>query len=257
MESLKNKIVLITGASSGIGLACAAKFAEQGAKLIVAARRRNRLEELAKDLKKKYQTNSLVLELDVRNNAKVEKVIHSLPSEWKDINVLVNNAGLSRGLDKVHEAKVDDWEEMIDTNIKGLLYVTRAVLPGMVKRNSGMVINIGSIAGFQPYPKGNVYSATKAAVDSLTDGLRMELVDTSIRVCSVDPGLVETEFSLVRYRGDAERAKPIYQGFQPLKPEDVADAVVFCATQPAHVQIAQLVVMPTNQASTTIVHRKS
>ncbi|MBI3004221.1 MAG: SDR family oxidoreductase [Ignavibacteriales bacterium] len=254
---MNNKIVLITGASSGIGLACARKFAEHGTRLIVAARRKDRLDQLIKDLQKKHGTESYILELDVRDKEAVEKTINNLPSEWKTIDVLVNNAGLSRGLDRVHEAKVEDWEEMIDTNIKGLLYVTRAVLPGMVKRNSGMVINIGSIAGFQPYPKGNVYSATKAAVDSLTDSLRMELVDTAIRICTVDPGLVETEFSLVRYRGDAERAKPVYQGFQPLKPEDVAEAVVFCATRPVHVQVAQLVVMPTHQASTTMVHRKS
>ncbi len=256
MESLNEKIVLITGASSGIGLACAQKFAEHGARLIVAARRKARLDELIKDLNKKRRTESYVLELDVRDKEAVENTIDNLPSDWEKIDVLVNNAGLSRGLDKVHEAKVEDWEEMIDTNIKGLLYVTRAVLPGMVKRNTGMVINIGSIAGFQPYPKGNVYSATKAAVDSLTNSLRMELVDTAIRICTVDPGLVETEFSLVRYRGDAGRATPVYQGFQPLTPEDVADAVVFCAGRPAHVQVAQLVIMPTNQASTTMVHRK-
>ena len=253
---LENKIVLITGASSGIGRACAVKFAEAGAKLILAARRKNRLQELAVELSR-HKTESLLLELDVRDNKAVQQALNKLPVEWQAIDVLVNNAGLSRGLDKVHEANIEDWEEMIDTNIKGLLYVTRAVLPGMVKRNSGMLVNIGSIAGYQPYPKGNVYSATKAAVDSLTSGLRMELVDTAIRVCTVDPGLVKTEFSMVRFRGDTERAKPVYLGFQPLTPEDVAEAVVFCATRPPHVQIAQLVVMPTNQSSTTIVHRKS
>lgn len=254
---LDSKIVLITGASSGIGLACANRFAGEGAKLIVAARRKDRLLELTQNLKKEHRIESYIIELDVRNKGAVEKTLNSLPAEWKEIDVLVNNAGLSRGLDKIHEAKIDDWEEMIDTNIKGLLYVTRAVLPGMVKRNSGMIVNIGSIAGYQPYPKGNVYSATKAAVDSLTDSLRMELVDTAVRVCTVNPGLVETEFSLVRFRGDNERAKTVYQGFQALTPDDVAEAVVFCATRPEHVQVAQLVVMPTNQASTTLVHRKT
>ncbi|HLF20005.1 MAG TPA: SDR family NAD(P)-dependent oxidoreductase, partial [Bacteroidota bacterium] len=174
MMKLENKIVLITGASSGIGRACAVKFAEAGAKLILAARRKNRLQELAVELRDRHKTESLLLELDVRDNKAVQQALNKLPVEWQAIDVLVNNAGLSRGLDKVHEANIDDWEEMIDTNIKGLLYVTRAVLPGMVKRNSGMLVNIGSIAGYQPYPKGNVYSATKAAVDSLTSGLRME-----------------------------------------------------------------------------------
>jgi serine 3-dehydrogenase len=254
---LNNKIVLITGASAGIGSACARRFAEEGARLLLAARRKDRLQELGRELKSKHGSETYLLELDVRDKAAVEKVFNRLPDEWAEIDILINNAGLSRGLDKVHEAKLEDWEEMIDTNIKGLLYVTRAVLPGMVKRNSGIVITIGSIAAFQPYPKGNVYCATKAAVDSFSDSLRMELVDTAIRVCTVDPGLVETEFSLVRFRGDAERAKKTYQGFQPLTPEDVAETVAFCATRPPHVQIAQLVVMPTNQASTTMVHRTS
>ncbi len=257
MPKLSDKIVLITGASSGIGFACAGKLVENGARLILAARRMERLKTLADELKKSHKTESHIIELDVRDQKAVERIIGNLPAEWQKIDVLVNNAGLSRGLDKTHESKIEDWEEMIDTNVKGLLYVTRAVLPGMVKRNEGMVINIGSIAGYQPYPKGNVYAATKAAVDSLTHSLRMELVDTAVRICTVDPGLVETEFSEVRFRGDKERAKTVYQGFQPLKPEDVANAVLFCATQPPHVQIAQLVLMPTNQASTTMVHRKT
>ena len=257
MSKLNDKIVFITGASSGIGLACARKLAGQGAKLILAARRKERLKTLADELKKSHKTESHITELDVRNQKAVQQTIENLPAAWEAIDILLNNAGLSRGLDKTHESKIDDWEEMIDTNVKGLLYVTRAVLPGMVKRNSGMVVNIGSIAGYQPYPKGNVYAATKAAVDSLTQSLRMELVETAVRICTVDPGLVETEFSEVRFRGDMERAKVVYQGFQPLKPEDVANAVLFCATQPPHVQIAQVVMMPTNQASTTMVHRKS
>ena len=257
MPNLNNKIILITGASSGIGSACARKLAENGAMLILAARRKDRLKTLADEMKKLHKTESLIVELDIRNHKAVQQTVENLPTAWQFVEVLLNNAGLSRGLDKTHESKIEDWEEMIDTNVKGLLYVTRAVLPGMVKRNSGMVINIGSIAGYQPYPKGNVYAATKAAVDSLTHSLRMELVDTAVRVCTVDPGLVETEFSEVRFRGDKERAKTVYQGFQPLTPEDVANAVVFCATQPPHVQIAQVVLMPTNQASTTMVYRKA
>jgi NADP-dependent 3-hydroxy acid dehydrogenase YdfG len=178
-----------------------------------------------------------------------------LPAEWQNIEVLINNAGLARGFDKLHEGALDDWEEMIDTNIKGLLYVSRAVVPGMVARGSGTIINIGSIAGQEVYPKGNVYCATKFAVDALTKGLRMDLVDTPLRVCTVDPGLVETEFSLVRFRGDAARAKKTYENFSPLTPKDIADAVLYCATRPPHVQIAQMVMLANGQASTTLVHR--
>ena len=256
MTSLKNKVVFITGASSGIGKSCAVKFAEAGARLILSARRKERIDSLVEDLKKKYKTESYGFKLDVQKQKDVQHAVESLPKKWQDIDILVNNAGLSRGLDKLHEGSIRDWEEMIDTNVKGLLYVTRAILPGMVSRNSGMVVNIGSIAGYQYYPKGNVYCATKAAVDAVTNTLRMELVDTPIRVCTVDPGLVETEFSEVRFRGDKERAKKTYLGFKPLSPDDVADAVLFCATRPPHFQVAQMVVMPTNQASTTMVHRK-
>ena len=169
--------------------------------------------------------------------------------------MLVNNAGLSRGLDKIQEGKIDDWEEMVDTNIKGLLYVSKAVIPGMVKRGRGTVVNIGSIAGHEVYPRGNVYAATKHAVDALTKGMRLDLVDTPVRVCTVDPGLVETEFSMVRFRGDADRAKAVYQNLKPLTPDDIADTVLFCATRPQHVQIAEMIVLPTAQASTTLVHR--
>ncbi|HEY5615096.1 MAG TPA: SDR family NAD(P)-dependent oxidoreductase, partial [Bacteroidota bacterium] len=186
----------------------------------------------------------------------VQQVFNKLPDEWQKVDVLVNNAGLSRGLDKLHEGSIDDWEEMVDTNIKGLLYVTRAVLPGMVARNRGTVINIGSIAGHEVYPRGNVYAATKHAVDALTKGLRMDLVETDVRVCTVDPGLVETEFSMVRFRGDKERAKKTYQGLQPLSPQDIADAVFFAATRPPHVQISEMIILPVHQASTTLVHRK-
>lgn len=256
MTSLSEKIVLITGASSGIGRACAKAFAQTGARLVLIARRKDRLQELAAELKQQHNTASYLIELDVRDRKAVQQVFNKLPDEWQKIEVLVNNAGLSRGLDKLHEGSIDDWEEMIDTNVKGLLYVTRAVVPGMVQRGSGTVINIGSIAGHEVYPKGNVYCATKHAVDALTKGLRLDLVDTPIRVCTVDPGLVETEFSLVRFRGDEERAKKTYQGLRTLLPEDVADAVVYCATRPPHVQIAEIIMLPTHQASTTLVHRQ-
>jgi 3-hydroxy acid dehydrogenase/malonic semialdehyde reductase len=255
MTDLSKKIVLITGASSGIGLACAFAFAREGARLIVAARRKEKLDSLAHDLQKKHHTDVLTIALDVRNQTAVEKAVQSLPASWKDIEVLVNNAGLSRGLDKLHEGKIEDWEEMIDTNVKGLLYVSRAVIPGMVARNKGTVVNIGSIAGHEVYQGGNVYCASKHAVDAITKGLRLDLVDTPIRVCTVDPGLVETEFSIVRFRGNDQRAKAVYQNIHPLTGEDIADAVLYCATRPAHVQIAEVIILPTNQASTTLVHR--
>jgi len=254
---LKDARVLVTGASSGIGRSCAAKFAEAGAKLLITARRRDRIDVLAGELKGKYHTDCLTMELDIRDRKTVEKAFANLPKEWETIDILVNNAGLSRGLDKLHEGKIDDWEEMIDTNIKGLLYVSRAVIPGMVARKRGTIINIGSIAGHEVYPRGNVYAATKHAVDALTKGMRLDLVDTPVRVCTVDPGLVETEFSMVRFRGDKEKAKAVYQNLEPLSPDDIADAVVFCATRPQHVQIAEMIVLPTAQASTTLVHRRN
>ena len=256
MYSLKNKVVLITGASSGIGRSCARAFAGTGARLILAARRVERLNELAAELKLKPGEDILVLALDVRDQPAVERAVNGLPAKWAAIDVLVNNAGLSRGLDKIHEGKLDDWEEMIDSNIKGLLYVSRAVIPGMVKRGQGHVINIGSIAGHEVYPGGNVYCATKFAVRALSKGMRIDLNGTPIRVSEVAPGLVETEFSLVRFHGDKERAGKVYQGLTPLSPDDIADAVVYCATRPPHVNISEMLVMPTAQASTTMVHRK-
>jgi 3-hydroxy acid dehydrogenase/malonic semialdehyde reductase len=255
MISLKNQIAFITGASSGIGRSCAAAFAAAGAKLVLTARRKDRLEELATELHKTYQTSCLIAGLDVRDQPAVEAFVTGLPEEWKSIDILVNNAGLSRGLDKVHEASLPDWEEMIDTNIKGLLYVSRAVVPGMVERKRGTIINLGSIAGHEVYSKGAVYCATKHAVDAITKGMRMDLVDTPVRVCTVDPGLVETEFSEVRFRGDRPRAKTIYQGLQPLTPDDVADVVLFAATRPPHVQIAEVIIFPTAQAGVVTVHR--
>jgi serine 3-dehydrogenase len=256
MYSLKGKIVFITGASSGIGRSCTRAFAWQGARLILAARRQTRLEELAAELKLKPGREVHILVLDVRSQAAVQGAVDDLPSGWEEVDVLLNNAGLSRGLDKLHEGKISDWEEMIDTNIKGLLYVSRAVIPGMVKRGRGHIINIGSIAGHEVYPGGNVYCATKFAVNALTKGLRLDLSGTGLRVTNVDPGMVETEFSLVRFRGDAERAEKVYKGLTPLSPDDIADAVVYCATRPPHVNISEIIVMPTDQASTTVVHRK-
>lgn len=255
MTKSQKPTVLITGASSGIGLSCANKFAEFGARLILIARRKDRMKNLADELKKRFQTETHVMELDVRKREDVAKKMSNLPKEWQTVEILINNAGLSLGLDKLHEGSIDDWEEMIDTNIKGLLYVSRAIVPGMVARGKGTIINIGSIAGQEVYPRGNVYCASKFAVDALTRGLRMDLVDTPLRVCTVDPGLVETEFSNVRFRGDAGRAKQTYQRITPLTPDDVADAVLYCATRPPHVQLAQVVMMPTCQASTTLVHR--
>lgn len=255
MMNLKQKIVLITGVSSGIGMSCAHKFAEAGAKLILIARRMDRIKTMADKLGKLYQTSTLAIELDVRKREEVARKLSALPTEWQAIDILVNNAGLSRGLDKLHEGSIDDWEEMIDTNVKGLLYVSRTIIPGMVARAQGTIINIGSIAGQEVYPGGNVYCASKFAVDALTRGLRMDLVDTPLRVCTVDPGLVETEFSNVRFRGDVQRAKKTYQNMVPLTPDDVADAVLFCATRPPHVQLAQMLLLPTSQASTTLVHR--
>lgn len=255
MMSLRNAIVCITGASSGIGAACAAAFAREGSRLILVARRRSRLEGIAAGLMKEHGINVFTGELDVRKQRAVEVFFDALPPEWKPIDILLNNAGLSRGLVKLHEGKTEDWDEMIDTNVKGLLYVTRAVLPSMVERNSGHVINIGSIAGQQTYPAGNVYSATKFAVTGLTRSLKMDLLGTAVRISSVDPGLVETEFSEVRFRGDKERAAKTYAGMTPLRPEDVADAVVFCATRPSHVNITEMSMTSIHQASVTMVHR--
>jgi serine 3-dehydrogenase len=255
MSILSNSIVFITGASSGIGRSCAKKFAEAGSKLILVARRKERLESLAEEFKKQYKTLCYIDVLDVRDRHAVTKFVQKLPPEWQTIDILINNAGLSRGLDKLYQGQFEDWEEMIDTNIKGLLYVSRTVIPGMVERKKGTIINIGSIAGHDVYPNGNVYCATKHAVDALTKGMRMDLVDTPVRVCTIDPGLVETEFSEVRFHGDKERAKKTYQNMTPLTPDDISDAVFYAATRPPHVQIAELIIMPTAQASTTLVHR--
>jgi len=256
MLSLKDKIVFVTGASSGIGEATARAFAAEGAKILMCARRVQRIEELAKTLEREHKTLAHTFRLDVRDRAAVDKAVVALPAEWRAIEVLVNNAGLSRGLDKLPGGLVSDWEEMIDANVKGLLYVTRAVVPGMVERGRGHIINIGSIAGREVYPGGNVYCATKFAVKALSSAMRLDLNGTPIRVSEVAPGMVETEFSLVRFHGDAERAAKVYQGLRPLGAGDVADAVVWCATRPLHVNVSEVVIMPTAQASATLVSRK-
>jgi len=255
MESVKDKIVCITGASSGIGAACAEVFAREGSALILSARRGERLENVARTIRERYRVKVHSMCLDVTRQRDVENVFASLPEEWQAIDILVNNAGLSRGLDKIQEGKIQDWEEMIDTNVKGLLYVSRAVLPGMVQRNRGHVINLGSIAGRQLYPGGNVYCASKFAVRALNQGMKMDLLGTQVRVSSVDPGLVETEFSEVRFHGDKERAKKVYADMRPLNGDDVAEAILFCATRPPHVNILEVVLVPTAQASVRDVHR--
>jgi len=250
--ALKDKIVFITGASSGIGEACARAFAGAGARLLLCARRLDRLQRLAAAL----NVPCYCFALDVRDQAAVQAAIAGLPEEWQAIDILINNAGLSRGLTRLHEYDLQDVDEMVDTNVKGLVYVTRAVVPGMVARQRGHVINIGSIAGHAVYPNGAVYCATKAAVKSITEGLKMDLNGTPVRVTSVDPGLVETEFSVVRFHGDVARAKKVYEGLRPLTGDDVADVVLFCATRPPHVNINDVVMMPVAQASATLVHRQ-
>jgi 3-hydroxy acid dehydrogenase/malonic semialdehyde reductase len=257
MESLNGKIVLITGASAGIGRSCAQAFAAEGARLILAARRLDRLESLAVVLNKKPGKDIVLLKLDVRDQHAVEVAVGELPAEWAAVDILVNNAGLSRGMDKIHEGRIDDWDEMIGANVRGLLYVSRAVIPGMVKRGRGHVVNIGSIAGHEVYPGGNVYCASKFAVDALSKGMRLDLCGTGLRVSQVSPGMVETEFSVVRFHGDKARADKVYQGLTPLSPDDVADAVIYCVTRPPHVDVSEIIVMPTDQASTTLAHRTS
>ena len=256
MISLKNKTVFISGASAGIGLACAEAFAHQGAKLILTARRQERLEALKEWLQSELNISSHIALLDVRNQIEVETVVNNLPDDFRNINILINNAGLARGWSTFQEGSVSDWEEMIDTNLKGLLYVSRAVIPGMIERNEGHIINIGSIAGRQPYPNGNVYCATKFAVRALNQSMLIDLVNTPVRVSTVDPGLVETEFSKVRFSGDVEKADAVYANMTPLTADDIADSVLFCATRPKHVNISEMVVLPTDQASPYHVRRE-
>ncbi|MFZ0662957.1 MAG: SDR family NAD(P)-dependent oxidoreductase [Acidobacteriaceae bacterium] len=252
---LKGSVVFITGASAGIGEACAYAFAREGARLLLAARRLERLEAMRGQLMEEGAAEVHALKLDVRDRAAVASAVENLPVEWRGIDVLVNNAGLSRGLDKLYEGSIEDWEEMIDTNVKGLLYVTRAVVPGMVARGRGHVVNLGSTAGEMTYPKGAVYCATKHAEHAINDGLRQDLLGTRVRVTSIDPGMVETDFSRVRFHGDEERAAKVYQGLTPLTGEDVADAVVWAVTRPAHVNVARVLLTPLDQANSLLFNR--
>lgn len=255
MQTLKNKIVFITGASSGIGKASAEQFAAQGAHLILTARRIDRIKDLAETLQKQYGTKCLAIQLDVTDSKQVKKIVDELPEEWKAIDILLNNAGLALATDKMQEADINNWDKMIDTNVRGLLYVTHAILPGMVKRNSGHIINMGSTAGHGIYSTGNVYCATKHAVRAITQSLRSDLLGMNIRVSEIDPGATETEFSEVRWN-DKQRAKAFYEDFTPLVAADIADAVLYCVTRPPHINIAELIVYPTAQVSPSLVYRE-
>ena len=254
--SLKDKIVLITGASSGIGEACAKAFAAEGCKLILAARREDRLNTLAAELKSAHGTASHVIQLDVTDRKAVEGAVHGLPAEWAGIDILINNAGLAAGSAKLQDYKIEDMEKMVDVNVKGLLYVTQTVLPGMVKRQTGHVINLGSVAGYYAYGNGAIYCATKAAVKSITEALKQDLLGTPIRVSAISPGLVETEFSVNRFNGDAERAAKVYEGTVPMTGDDIAEMIVFMATRPAHININDMIVMSVFQSTPTTVYRQ-
>ena len=250
---MKKKIALVTGATSGIGKATAISLAKIGYHIIATGRRENRLEELKQELPEEIAY--LPLCFDVRDREQVTSLLENLPEDWKNIDVLINNAGNAHGIDPVQSANLDDWDAMIDINVKGLLYVSKAIIPGMVQRKSGMIINIGSIAGKEVYPNGSVYCGSKHAVDAITKGMRMDLNAAGIRVVAIHPGLGETEFSMVRFKGDEAKSSAVYQGLEPLVAQDIADIVEFVVTRPAHVTIADLVVFPTAQASGTIVNR--
>lgn len=252
-----NKIALITGATSGIGEACARKFAEGGYNLILTGRKAARLEEIRTEIMHNSKSNVLCLCFDVRDTEAARQALAGLPTEWQSIDVLINNAGLALGLDKEYEGNLEDYATMIDTNIKGLLTMTRLVVPAMVQRNEGHIINIGSVAGDGAYPNGSVYCATKAAVKALTDGLRIDLINTALRVTNIKPGLVETNFSITRFGGDRERAKKVYQGVQPLTGDDIADVAFYAASAPKHVQIAEVLVLATHQANATNIYREN
>ncbi|HLO90950.1 MAG TPA: SDR family oxidoreductase [Lentimicrobium sp.] len=251
------KTVLITGTTSGIGRSCALRFAKEGHKIIITGRRKERLESIAADLTRLYNSKVCILSFDVTKRDQVDSAISNLPEEFRMIDVLVNNAGLALGLKPIHEGEPEQWETMIDTNIKGLLFMTHAVVPLMVENGHGHVINIGSIAGREAYSSGNVYCATKAAVDSLTKAMRIDLVTKNIKVTQVAPGAVETEFSMVRFAGNEEAAKAVYKGYDPLTPDDVAEVVHYVTTLPAHVNINDLLIMPTAQASASVIHRRN
>ncbi len=250
-----HKTVFITGSTSGIGRACAEKFASNGFRVILNGRREERLQQFSDYLVKTYQAEVFKLAFDVRNKKQVYAAIESLPDAWRKIDILINNAGLALGLSNIDSGLEEDWEQMIDTNVKGLLYVSKAVMKDMIVRKNGHIINIGSIAGRQTYLKGNVYCATKHAVESITEAMRMELVADNIKVTLLSPGAVKTEFSQVRFKGDKEKAEKVYEGFQPLNPEDVADCALFCASLPQHVNINDMLIMPSAQVNATIFHK--
>lgn len=254
-EKIMNKTVLITGATSGIGLGCARKFAKNGDRLILTGRNEERLSEICKELTDEG-AEVVTLVFDVRDREEAKKQLSELPAEWQDIDVLVNNAGLALGLEPEQEGDPDDWDTMIDTNIKGLLTMTRLIVPGMVERNSGHIINVGSVAGDAAYAGGNVYCATKAAVKALSDGLRIDVANTAVRVTNLKPGLVETNFSNIRFHGDNDRAANVYKGIKPLTGDDIADVAVYAANAPAHVQIAEVLIFATHQASGSVIVRK-
>ncbi len=253
---MKSKNILITGASSGIGLACAEVFAEAGANLILIARRKDRLNDLKLNFEKRFGISVFTIVVDIRNFEELKQNLENLPVQWQRIDVLINNAGKALGLSKIQDGDIADWEEMIDTNVKGLLYMSRIILPKMVKQGFGHVVNIGSIAGREVYPNGNVYCGTKSAVASISKGMVIDLNGTGVRVTNIEPGLVETEFSEVRFHGDKEKAKTVYQGYKPLTGRDIAEIALFAVTRPKHVMIQDLLVTPTDQATTTIVHKK-
>jgi NADP-dependent 3-hydroxy acid dehydrogenase YdfG len=253
---MKNKIVLITGSTAGIGEACACKFASEGYNLILNGRKQGLLEALKNRLTEKFGIDILPLLFDVRDRQSAKKAIDAIPQEWRAVDILINNAGLVLGIDKEFETDPDESDIVIDTNIKGLLTMTRLIVPGMIERKKGHIINIGSIAGEAAYPGGSVYCATKAAVKTLSDGLRIDLVDTPLRVTNIKPGMVETHFSITRFRGDKTKADAVYKGLQPLTAEDIAETIYFAASAPAHVQIAEILIMPTCQATGTIAYRE-
>ena len=253
--SLQHKIVLITGASSGIGEATAHAFAQAGARVIISSRTASKLQALKMILETDYHADVFCMPLDVRNRGAVEAAISELPKEWSSIDILVNNAGLALGLDKIQDADLDDWDCMIDTNVKGLTYVSHFVVKGMISRNSGHIINIGSISSFSIYPGGMGYCATKYAVRAISEGLKMDLHESAIRVTEIDPGMVDTEFSTVRFKGDKAKANAIYQGFKPLQASDIADSILYAVTCPPHVDVRQIFICPTAQTTTGMVKK--
>lgn len=256
MFNLENKVVFITGASSGIGEACAEVFAGCGANLVLSARRIERIEEIANRIQEKYKVEVFTGKVDVQQKSEIDKFVENLPEKFKQIDILVNNAGLALGFAEFYNEDVSDWETMIDTNVKGLLYTTKKIVPLMIEKKSGHIINLGSIAGHQAYPKGSVYCATKHAVKAITESLRMDVIDKGIRVSSVDPGMVDTEFSNVRFHGDDQKAANVYNGLTPLAAKDIAEAILFCASRPPHANINEMVIMPSVQANAFVTHRK-